>query len=470
MIKRTFLIIPVILFCATLPAADAATDDTTARIILQPAEKLVEEAPLADSADPAYNRRLALKYLVALNKAATVENTRIFIEQAEKLFSLNVNDTQVREKYYQVLTDQARKKPDSEIAEKIRSLTSDKRFVSNAELIPPSTVEALQMLSQAPADQENNLVRLKLYEGITENPGYMTTYLHLHDIYSSQGNGLLAENILKQAQNAALDEFGYYTSIGKFYLDKARQSSQCFIEERDNLSKSLQFYMKINARDFANPDIYRLRASLHKWLGNMDEYISNAKKYQELTNSDASLDFYIYSLFWQDVEKARVLINRYYGDNAENGPILKLLINAYLIDGEWNKALYISTRYRELSQQQNFYLLLREYLLLNKLVDAAAAGKFMQKHLSNIKLSKWQTSLRNFHAGKISEQDLLQLSDDSCKKTEASFYIGFDHWVKGDQAQAREYLTQTVMQGHPAFLEFLIAKKILNDDKPKQEQ
>jgi len=456
--KILFVFLLLSLHACALDKPLSQSDQDITNEEIRAVQKQLQEQPN----DIVLNRKLIEAYLDKFNKNKSRKLALLLIEQAEKYLVLNSDDEPVKLVLYEFLARDALFKHSGKNLPRLSTIFNNSALIKQTTYAPPSAIEAYILLDRGLNKGNIPLVKKKLHDAIKENPNYTKSYRMLSSIYRLENRFNLAIAILRQSEKINANDPALYKTIGDLYINKARAKTSCFVADEANLKKALQAYRQAVKLSPDDTETHENLAELYHWTRKIPLYLHEAKRLYELDQKSLSgRHYYAESLFWRNPATAYLQISKLLQDDPNDPLTLSLQTRYYFMSGQWQQALKVSETQRSSAREYEFYRLLREYLILRKLGKADAARAFFTDKTAQIDLKDWELQLKKYYLGEITEQGLLSKSADVCEITEAYFYIGFDHWLKGNTGQARDYFNKTLSQGHPAYIEHNAAKNLL---------
>ena len=235
-------------------------------------------------------------------------------------------------------------------------------------------------------------------------------------------------------------------------LNDVIQSQACRYDQDELAKKAVTYYAKASTLR-PNEQLYLDNIALqYLRLGVIPIAYSEAKKAFELEHNIWTAKHYaISALLLKKFDEARLatdlLINKL--DSSE-GYSLAALISAS--QGDWSQAQADYERYNRDNKLSLYQHIFRQWLL-------AIANNLDAFDVSKLKANNaWEASILNYLQDATSPMDsLIQIPDDTCRKTEAHFFTAMRYWFAGDKFNSKKHLLETRRQGATLYSEYLWA-------------
>ncbi len=434
------------------------------------AEQLTSLEAAAEKApdDAAVQKRLFDVYLdIVRASGASVDRTRA-IAQARKIIALEPGNARIHAFLYGLLADRATRERDSSALEELSRLYESVPALADTNMPPPVYFDAILELQQLRQQDETSGVKGKLKRAIALKPNAVDAHRVLGSLYSSEGHHALAIAVLSEAAKRASDDVRLQMALGTSYENKAREKG-CSPEQTADLKGAAAAYKAAAKLVPNNPRIHYELALTYELLGAADLYLFEARRYHEIAASPASKLLLADALVWyeQPGEAIRLYDELFMGYPRD----LKLVRNiaqVRFMTGDWQGSMEMWKHYRDISREPHIYAWLVEGLAIRQLKGEQPAKRWLQEFPAKAKLQPWEQKLLDFHLGTLSADQLLSAADNACKLVEARFYIGYQHWMKGETAQAKTYFAKAVgdTRGYP-HIEHAAARYALKRISPK---
>lgn len=303
-----------------------------------------------------------------------------------------------------------------------------------------------------------------ILDALDEAPTHAGSHVQLARIRRAQGDLLLPVAVKRQALHLNPDDPDIRLELGYAYADLVLDRD-CSYESRDSISKALQLLQAERGRSPTPFYVSATLARLYRLLGMAPLQLREAQKAYELKPvpytqyelAAALLD----SKRWDDA-------NEHYKELIALGESYLAMeqVSAYAANGQWQQARQAANQFLKNNRPASFY-----HVLTIKLIESQPGIPPEHAYsdlMGSVKMSRWQQVLNAYWQERLSETVLLNNADDICKSTEAHYYVGLKHLLKGDEPEAKRHFAKVLESNATAFIEYGYATQLLKQMKTKK--
>jgi lipoprotein NlpI len=149
---------------------------------------------------------------------------------------------------------------------------------------------------------------------------------------------------------------------------------------------------------------------------------------------------------------------------------LRLLTVTNLLRNAFDAAVRESEQYLKTKKgKASPYVLLWQYLALRHMGRQGEADKAIRDFARSYRDQVWSFQLLQYYMGTMDGESLLKRAVNRCEQTEAHFYIGYDHLLKGDTAAAAGHFKEVLALNVYRYFEYAGAARRLNELSPPKD-
>ena len=397
-----------------------------------------------------YSESLKNKNIFSLEKA---------YEEAQKAHKLAPNNLPIKGLLYDISFSKTMFMKDKGAAQQIKKLFPD-LYAANFNVAPPSYIDFL-FVSNSKDAQKNQIKLLK--SALQENPRFTNSYINLAVNYADLKRYNLATDTLQRGVKIAQDKqkIIFHAMLAEIYMEQSivlESKNQCTSNDTTLSKKIIKEAKTAIQLDSNLLDMYALLSQTYSRLGQKELALHAAKTYHDKANNTESQ--YTYESALLEVGKKE----KFFKAVNENTDIFHLAYAAFY-DQNWNDTVKYYSKYIKDTKSKNFY----RYIMLSLAKGKKENKNAMQNELKNlppdIKWTDWKKNLKSHLIGELSEDQLLQLANTKCKKTEALFHIGFIAYIDNDNEKAYRYFQKVLDEKLYAYTEYIASYYFLKEKK-----
>lgn len=334
-------------------------------------------------------------------------------------------------------------------------------FLSSVDIAPPIYMEFL-LANKNQLSREDYINTLQ--KSLKENPNFVNAYLVLSAIYAEQEKTRLALFLLETANNYSPSNIDILAPLNDLRVDQIFERS-CKSDVSDALKQTFEDYKFLVKNAPENAYNHRQLSTVLRLMGRMRMSVFSAKKAASIsTDFQGAL---AEAQFWVGNQKAITAF--FETKNIQSLDTLDLYLGmlSNLTNLNWQQSTEMAEEYIT-RNDISFYGILYGAHAYKMLGEEALAQNMLNQGLAKITIKPWQQQMLNFANNRISAEQLMAESENTCQQTEAFFIQALTYLKLGEATKFEEHMKAIVDQKVYAFYEYAIAKNMIRRLKAKQ--
>jgi predicted Zn-dependent protease len=329
---------------------------------------------------------------------------------------------------------------------------------TRGQLNPPSLALFIHhYIQQSKADKKDYpMLQQLLLDAISEQPLNDNAYIHLANIYRSQGYYPMALASLKFASEQIPDSAELYAAIAKTY-EASAESKGCTYEHLAQLNSAIEYYKNAIPLDNSNAELHFRLAQLYLDKNQYQLAFHETGIVLELDPSPENLAFMAqqYSMY-NNPSKAKAWLNKAQRQGLNEGDAS--FHEIYMNSGDWLAAANAFTAYAKARKYLNAYDAIKADIISKESKrDLLSLVRSKEIHFS----SDWEAAVFAFWTNKITQQQLAKQASNRCERTELFFYSGYRNLISGNDRKAKQELAAALEENTYRFVERPLARHFL---------
>ena len=450
-----------ILMILLVSACASTKKDTATTLPVAPSN----EVQLANSAAKYPNDTVALTKLAKIQlQRYNTDNTIFSLNKAlaayEEIFKRQPHNHEAVLQFYRLSLFKGLATKNYDIAH-WQSFYQQQPFLKSIDIAPPVYMEFLLA-------NKNNLSREDyiniLQKSLKENPNFVNAYLVHSSIYAEQDKTHLALYVLETANTYSPQNTDILGPLNELRVDRIFDRS-CKSDVSDALKQTFEDY-KLLVKEAPENAYYHMQLStVLRLMGRMRMSVFSAKKAASIsTEFEGAL---AEAQFWAGNQKA--ITEFFEKKNIQSLDTLDLYLGmlSNLSNFNWQQSAAMAEEYITHSDI-SFYGVLYGAHAYKMLGEAALAQKILDQGLAKITIKPWQQHMLNFANDKISAEQLMAESENTCQQTEAYYIQGLSDLQSGNMDAFKARMNKIVDQKVYAFYEYASASHMVKRLKTKK--
>ncbi len=417
-----------------------------------------DEVQLANSAaiypkDTVALTKLAKIRLQRYNAEKTVYSLKQALETYQELFKRQPHNNDALLQFYRLNLFKGLATQNYDFAH-WQAFYQQQPFLKSIDIAPPVYMEFL--LANKNDLSRDDYINI-LQKSLKANPNFVNAYLVLSAIYAEQEKTHLALFLLETANNNSPYNTDILDPLNELRVDQIFERS-CKGDVSDALKQTFEDY-KLLVKNAPENAYYHMQLStVLRLMGRMRMSVFSAKKAASIsTDFQGAL---AEAQFWAGNQKA--ITEFFEAKNIQSLDTLDLYLGilANLSDFNWQQSAEMAEEYIT-HNDISFYGILYGAYAYKMLGEEALAKNMLNQGLAKITIKPWQQQMLNFANNKISAEQLMTESENTCQQTEAYYIQGLSDLQSGKMDIFKEQMNKIVDQKVYAFYEYASAKNML---------